>query len=80
MFLHVQSIQTLRMDNPYFFQKLIFSTKCAPFLLKIREEGTCKLRWSISIEITFFTNPYKILKNDSNENGFYLKKWYYPNI
>jgi hypothetical protein len=32
MFFHVQSIQTL------FFSKKKFSTKCAPFLLKIGED------------------------------------------
>jgi hypothetical protein len=37
MFLHVQSIQTLRMDNPCFFQTSIFSTKCAPFIFLIEE-------------------------------------------
>jgi hypothetical protein len=34
MFLHVQNIQTSRVDNFNFF----FSTKCASFLLKIRED------------------------------------------
>jgi hypothetical protein len=38
MFLHVQSIQTLRVDYLYFFQTSFFSTKCAPFFLKIRED------------------------------------------
>ncbi len=38
MFLHVQSTQTLKMDYPYFFQTSFFSTKCAPFLLKVRED------------------------------------------
>jgi hypothetical protein len=38
MILHVQSIQTLRMDSSYFFQTSFFSTKCAPFLLKIGED------------------------------------------
>jgi hypothetical protein len=38
MFLHVQSTQTSRMDNLYFFQMSFFSTKCAPFLLKIGED------------------------------------------
>jgi hypothetical protein len=37
-YLHVQNIQTLRMDNPCFFQTSFFSTKCAPFILKIRED------------------------------------------
>jgi hypothetical protein len=36
--LYLQSTQTLRMDNPYFFQMSFFSTKCAPFLLKIGED------------------------------------------
>jgi hypothetical protein len=35
MFLHVESIQTLRMDHLCFLQTSFFSTKCAPFLLKI---------------------------------------------
>jgi hypothetical protein len=38
MFLHVQSIQTLKMDNPYFFQMPFFSTKCALILLKIEND------------------------------------------
>jgi hypothetical protein len=38
MCLHVQSIETLRMDNPCFFQTSFFSTKCAPLLLKIGED------------------------------------------
>jgi hypothetical protein len=38
MILHVQSIQTLRMDSFYFFQTSFFSTKCAPFLSKIRDD------------------------------------------
>jgi hypothetical protein len=37
MFLHVQISQTLRIDNPCFFQMSFFSTKCASFLLKIEE-------------------------------------------
>ncbi len=37
MFLHVQSTQTSRVDNLYFFQMSFFPTKCAPFLLKIGE-------------------------------------------
>jgi hypothetical protein len=35
MFLHIQSIQTLKVDSLCFFQMFFFSTKCAPFLLKI---------------------------------------------
>jgi len=34
-FLHVQSIQTSKVDNPCFFQMSFFSTKCAPLFLKI---------------------------------------------
>jgi hypothetical protein len=34
---------------------------------------------SIAIEITLPINPSKILKNNSNENGCYLKKYYYFN-
>jgi hypothetical protein len=37
MFLHVQSIQTLKMDSPCFFLNINFFTKCSPFLLKIEE-------------------------------------------
>jgi hypothetical protein len=37
-FLHVQSIQTLRVDNPFLKKMFMFSTKCAPFLLKFGEE------------------------------------------
>jgi hypothetical protein len=33
--LHVQSTQTSRVDNFYFFQTSFFSTKYAPFFLKI---------------------------------------------
>jgi hypothetical protein len=38
MFLYVQSTQTSRMDNLYFFKMSFFSTKCAPFLLKIGKD------------------------------------------
>jgi hypothetical protein len=37
MFLHVQSTQTSKVDNPCFFQTSFFSTKSAPFLLKIEK-------------------------------------------
>jgi hypothetical protein len=37
-FLHIQSIQTFNVDRPYFFEMSFFSTKCAPFLLKIGED------------------------------------------
>jgi hypothetical protein len=36
--LHVQSTQTLRVDNFCFFFKQSFFTKCAPILLKIGED------------------------------------------
>jgi hypothetical protein len=35
MFLHVQSIQTSKVDNPCFFQTFFLKTKCVPFLFKI---------------------------------------------
>jgi hypothetical protein len=38
MFLHVQNIQTSRVDNPKNFQMSFFYTKCAPFFLKIEED------------------------------------------
>jgi hypothetical protein len=38
MFLHIQSIQTLRMDNPFFIQMSFFLPKYAPFLLKFGED------------------------------------------
>jgi hypothetical protein len=38
MFLHVQNIETLIMDIPYFSQTSFFSTKCTPFLLKIGKD------------------------------------------
>jgi hypothetical protein len=38
MFLQVQSTQTSRMNIFCFFQMFFFSTKCAPFLLKIKED------------------------------------------
>jgi len=38
MFLHVQSTQILRVDSPIFFQTSFFPTKCAPLLLKIKED------------------------------------------
>ncbi len=38
MFLHVQSIQTSRVDYPYFFQTSFFSTNCAQLLLKVRDD------------------------------------------
>jgi hypothetical protein len=37
--LHVDQItQTLKVNNPYFFQMFFSSTKCAPILLKIKED------------------------------------------
>ncbi len=38
MFLHVQSIQTSRVDKPCFFQMFFFLTIFAPFFMKIRED------------------------------------------
>ncbi len=38
MFLDVQSTQTSKVDNPYFFQTSFFPIKCAPLLLKIEED------------------------------------------
>jgi hypothetical protein len=38
MLLHVQSTQTLRLDNLCFFFNILFFTICAPFLLKIEED------------------------------------------
>ncbi len=38
MLLHVQSIQTLRVNNLCFLFKCLFFTKCPPFLLKIKED------------------------------------------
>jgi len=35
MFLHVQSTQTLKVNNFCFFQTSFFPTKCAPYLLKL---------------------------------------------
>jgi hypothetical protein len=57
MFLYVQSTQTSRMDNPYFFQMSFFSTKCAPFHLKIGED--------------FNIDDYKGKKIWTNENCLY---------
>ncbi len=37
MFLHVQSIQTLKID--FFFQVPFFYIKCTPFLMKIKEDS-----------------------------------------
>jgi hypothetical protein len=36
--LHVQSIQTSKLNNFYFFQTFFFSNKCGPFLLKIGKD------------------------------------------
>jgi hypothetical protein len=36
--LHVQNTQPSKVDIPYFFQTFFFSTKCAPFLLKIGKD------------------------------------------
>jgi hypothetical protein len=38
MFVHVQSIQTSRIDTLCFFSNVLFNAKCAPFLLKIRKD------------------------------------------
>jgi hypothetical protein len=37
MFLHVQRTQTLRIDNPYIFQKIIW-IKCAPIFFLIEKD------------------------------------------
>jgi hypothetical protein len=38
MFLHVETTKTSRMDIFVFFSNILFSTKCAPFFLKIEED------------------------------------------
>jgi len=38
MLLHVQTIQTSKVNNPCFFQMSFFFTKSAPFLLKIEKD------------------------------------------
>ncbi len=43
-FFHVQSTQTLKIDNPYFFQTSFSFTKCAPFFQKIKEEFILMIR------------------------------------
>jgi hypothetical protein len=48
MFLHVQNIQTLRVDSLYFFKHL---TKCAPFLLKIEEILTLMIKKEQRLEL-----------------------------
>jgi hypothetical protein len=57
MFLHVESTQTSRMDNPWFFQTSFFSTKCAPFLLTIEKD--------------FNIDDFKKKGTWTNENCFY---------
>jgi hypothetical protein len=64
MFLHAQSTQTLRVDNPCFFQMSFFSTKCAPFLLKIGEDFSIddykgKRTW---IDEFFIYNPFEHIR------------------
>jgi hypothetical protein len=44
MFLHVQSIQTLKVDNPYFSQTFFFSTKNAPLFIKLERILTLMMR------------------------------------
>jgi hypothetical protein len=39
------------MDNPYFFQTYFFSTKCAPFLLKIEKDLTLMIRRAKGLEV-----------------------------
>jgi len=59
MFLHVENIQTLKMDSPYFFQMFFFFTKCAPFLLKLERILTLMFRKEKGLELmqnTFITN------------------------
>ncbi len=83
MILHVQSIQTLRMDSSYFFQTSFFSTKCAPFLLKIGEDfniDNLKAKGTWIDEIIFIThlntfgsNVCLTLKIMDFENVFLIK-------
>jgi hypothetical protein len=44
MFSHVQNTQTSKVDSPCFFSNVFFSTKYAPFLLKIGEDFNIDIR------------------------------------
>jgi hypothetical protein len=51
MFLHVQSTQTLKVDNFCFFSNVFFCAKCAPFLLKIGEDFNIDVRRAKGFEL-----------------------------
>ncbi len=55
--LYVENTQTLRVDNVCFFQIFFFSTKCTPFLLKIR--------------VDFNIDDYRGKNTWTTENYFY---------
>jgi len=60
MLLHVQSIQTSRIDNLHFFQMSFFPTKCASFLLKIGEDFNIEKNGKrTSTNEIFFYNQFK---------------------
>jgi len=57
--LHVQNTQTLRIEGLVFFQTSYFSTKCAPFLKKLKSILTLMIRKEKGFElmkIFFITN------------------------
>ncbi len=77
MFLHVQNIETLIMDIPYFFQTSFFSTTCTPFLLKIGKILTLMIRRAKKLELmnffithlsTFDSKVFLTLKIMDSEN------------
>jgi hypothetical protein len=61
IFLHIQSTQTLEMNNPYFFQTSFVSTKCASFLLKIEKNLILmnrRAKW-FELMIFYFYNQFE---------------------
>ncbi len=70
----------LRMNKRLGFNiKFIFSSSMSRRITQ--SDGTGKVNasysGSISKKITFFINPYKIFKNDSNGHDCYFRKYYY---
>ncbi len=70
--LHVQSIQTSKVNNFYFFQTFFFLNKCGPFLLKIGKDFNIDdykgkrtwidKKWFITNLSTFGSNMFLTLK------------------
>jgi hypothetical protein len=54
MFLHVQSIQTSKVDNPCFFQTLFFLSNAHHFFRKLEKIFTLMIRRAKRLELMIF--------------------------